>query len=236
MAKIVHEISVFFPAYNEEAEIENTVKKAQKVLVSIADKWEIIIVDDGSSDKTPEISNKLAKSDRRIHVVTHKKNRGYGAGLKSGLYASRYAWIAYTDSDGQFDFSEIKKFIKKQKESDADLVIGYYIDRKVPFGRKVNTFVWETLVNLLFNLGVRDIDTGFKLLSKEVVEKIPKLESERGAFVESELLVKAKRAGFRMVQVGVRHYPRETGSGTGADLNVIVKSFLDLLRLWRKLR
>lgn len=236
MGKLISELSVFFPAYNEEPEIENTVIKAKKVLEKIAKKWEIIIVNDGSKDNTLIISKKLAKTDKKIRVINHKKNRGYGAAFKSGFYDAKYEWIAFTDADGQFDFSEISRFIRTQKKTKSDLVIGYYKDRKVSFSRKLNTFMWELVVRIMFGLNVRDIDCGFKLVSKRVIDKIPKLEAERGAFISTEFLVKAKREGFKIVEIGVTHYPRTAGHGTGADLNVILNSFKDLFSLWQKLR
>lgn len=170
-----------------------------------------------------------------MRVITHNPNRGYGAALKSGFYSSKYPWIAFIDSDGQFDFSEISRFIQTQKETNADLVIGYYLKRSVSFRRKLNTFLWQTVVRLIFNLNVRDIDCGFKLIRKEVIEKIPKLESERGAFISSEFLIKVKKSGFRIVEIGVHHFPAKR-EGTGAKLNVIIKSFVDLFRLWKKLK
>lgn len=236
MKKLISELSVFFPAYNEEKNIKKTVENARKVLLKIANRWEIIIVNDGSYDNTLRIAKELAKNDKRIRVVNHKLNRGYGSAFKSGFYNSRYSWISFTDSDGQFDFSEITNFITKQKETNSDLVLGYYLKRQVPIYRKINTFLWESVVFLLFGLSVRDIDCGFKLVSKKVIDTIPKLESERGAFISSEFLIKAKKAGFKISEIGVHHYPRKSGKGTGANLNVIVKSFVDLFRLWRKLR
>ena len=236
MAKLIAGLSVFFPTYNEEVNIKNTVLKAKMVLDKNSDKWEIIVVNDGSKDSTGKVAGSLSGEDKRIRVVSHDSNRGYGASLKSGFYNSRYSWIAFTDADGQFDFSEIDKFIEKQRETNADLVIGYYLARQVPFYRKVNTFLWESIVFILFGLKVRDIDCGFKLISKKVIDKIPKLESERGAFISSELLIKANKSGFKIVELGVHHYPRKAGKGTGAKLNVIIKSFVDLFRLWRKLK
>ena len=236
MSKLIKSLSVFFPAYNEEGNIKRTVSRAREVLLKIADQWEILIVNDGSKDNTLKIAQELARKDRRIKVINHQVNRGYGAALKSGLYNSKYPWIAFTDSDGQFDFSEITKFIKTQRKTGADLVIGYYLERKVPFYRKVNSKLWEFVVFLLFGLKVKDIDCGFKLISKKVVDSIPQLESERGAFISSEFLINARKKGFKIVEIGVSHYPRTKGRGTGANLNVIIKSFMDLFRLWRKLR
>lgn len=230
------ELSVFFPAFNEEASLGNTVKKALNVLPAVAEKWEVLIVNDGSKDKTLEIAESLAKEDKRIRVINHKVNRGYGAALKSGLYKSRYSWIAFTDSDGQFDISEITNFIETQRETKADLVIGYYKRRQVSKTKIITSKMWEYLVLLMFGLKVKDVDCGFKLISKDVVDKISKLESERGAFISSEFLIKAKKAGFEIVEIPVTHHPRKLGAGTGRNLKVIVSSFVDLLKLWKDLR
>ena len=235
MARIIEELSVFFPTYNEEGTVRATVENARKVLSKIAEKWEIIIVNDGSGDRTGEIADKLSERDKRIRVIDHTPNRGYGVALKSGFYNSRYSWIAVTDSDGQFDFSEVSNFIKKQRESGADLVIGYYKKRRVSLFKILTTKLWEFVVFLLFGLKVRDIDCGFKLISKKAVDAIPKLESERGAFISSELLIKARKGGFKIVEIPVTHFPRIKGVGTGRKLNVIIKSFLDLFKLWGKL-
>ena len=232
---LIDQLSVFFPAYNEEKNIKNTVEKAIKVLNKVAQVWEIIIVNDGSKDKTGVIADELAKADNRIRVIHHSPNRGYGAALKSGFYNSKYPWIVFTDSDGKFNFSQLPNFINKQKETGADLVVGYYIKRAVPFYRKLNTFLWQVVVRVLFNLKVRDIDCGFKLISKSVIDSIPKLESERGAFISSEFLIKAQKSGFKIVEIGAKHY-RATRPGTGSKLNVIIKSFIDLFKLWKKLR
>ena len=236
MVRQIKQLSVFLPAYNEESNLENTVKNVKDNLIKNVTDWEIIIVNDGSKDKTGDVADKLAKKDQNIQVIHHNPNRGYGAALKSGLYACQYPWIAFIDSDGQFDFSEINRFIDTQEQTGADMVIGYYLDRKVSFMRKMNSFVWQKIVYLLFGLNVRDIDCGFKLLSKNVVDTISHLESERGAFISSEFLIKAQKADFKIVEIGVNHYPRKQGEATGAKLNVIIRSFIDLFNLWRKLR
>ncbi|KKU70405.1 MAG: Glycosyl transferase family 2, partial [Candidatus Woesebacteria bacterium GW2011_GWD1_47_21] len=133
-------------------------------------------------------------------------------------------------------FSEISNFIRKQRETGADLVIGYYKKRRVSFFKILTSRLWELVVFLLFGLKTRDIDCGFKLVSRKVIEKIPKLESERGAFISSEFLIKARKSGFKIIEIPVTHYPRTKGAGTGRKLNVIIKSFVDLLKLWKKLR
>jgi len=229
------ELSLFFPAYNEESNLKNTIEKAIPVLKQVALRYEILIINDGSKDKTGEVALQLARKYPFIRVVTHSPNRGYGAALKSGMYKSRFDWIAFTDSDGQFDFSEITKFIKKQKETKADLVIGYYLKRAVPFYRILGSKIWELSVWLLFGLKVTDTDCGFKFFKKEVVEKIPKLEAERGPFISSEFLIKVQKAGFKIVEVGVHHYPRKAGQQTGSSLKVILSGLKDLIRLKRKI-
>jgi glycosyltransferase involved in cell wall biosynthesis len=191
---------------------------------------------DGSKDNTAKVLEKIKKQNpQQIKIITHNPNRGYGAALKSGLYNSQYKWIAFTDSDGQFNFSEIKNLIKKQQITKADMVIGYYLSRKVSKTTIITSKIWESIVFILFGLKVRDLDCGFKLISKKVIDTIPKLEAERGAFISSEFLIKAKKAGFKIVEIGVHHYPRTQGRATGRNFKVILKSFSDLFRLWFKI-
>lgn len=232
----LQELSVFFPCYNEQHNIANTVKKSLPIIKEIAKKWEIIIVNDGSKDKTKQEAEKLIKKyPKNIRLVDHPVNRGYGAAFKSGFYNAKYDWIAFTDADGQFDFNDIKKLVSVQKRTDADLVIGYYLGRKVPFYRIWGSKLWQLAVFILFGLRVRDIDCGFKLVRKKVVDTIPKLEAERGPFISSEFLIKAKKSGFKIVETGVHHYARQAGEATGAKLNVILSGFQDLFRLWYKI-
>lgn len=236
MAKQIDKLSVFLPVYNEEANIKNTYKNVKENLEKNVSEYEIILIDDGSKDKSPEICDELAKKDNHVKVIHHNPNRGYGAAFKSGMYAAQYPWISFIDADGQFNFEEINRFIDTQQTTGADCVIGFYLGRKVSFIRKMNSKIWQTIVFLLFGLNVRDIDCGFKLISKKVIETIPPLESERGAFISSEFLIKSKKSGFKIVEIGVNHYPRRQGEATGAKLNVIVQSFIDLFNLWRKLK
>jgi len=234
--KLIKEISIFFPCYNEEKNVSDTVNKAIPVLNKITEKWEIILINDGSKDKTAEVLETIKKKySPNISIVTHNPNRGYGAAFKSGIYNSKYEWIAFTDADGQFDFSEITKLIKKQQKTNADLVIGYYLGRKVPFYRIWGSTLWQVTVFVLFGLKVKDIDCGFKLFRKKVVDTIPRLEAERGPFISSEFLIKSRKAGFKIVEIGVNHFSRTSGEATGAKLNVIMAGLKDLVRLWYKI-
>lgn len=227
-------LSVFFPAYNEEPNIEKTVKDAIGVLEKVVLKYEVIIVDDGSKDRTGEIADKLALENKNIRVTHHNPNKGYGEALKSGFYNAKYDWIAFTDSDGQFDFSEITKLLEKADE--ADLIVGYRLNRNDPIVRKINGWLWTRLNNLLLGINVRDVDCAFKLIKKEVIDSIPRLQSTRGGMISPELLAKAHKKGFKIIEVGVHHYPRRLGEQTGANIKVIIKSFIDLLGLWWKIK
>lgn len=230
----VKSLSVFFPCINEEGNIENTVNKAEEVLKKLKLKYEIIIVDDGSTDSTGQIADLLAEKNSNIRVIHHSKNLGYGEALKSGFYNARYDTIVYTDGDGQFDFSEVTKFL--EKISDHDVVIGYRIKRKDPFFRILFKKGWALSLWAFFGLTLKDVDCGFKMVRKEVLQKIPHLESTRGAMINAELAIKPKKMGFKIAQVGVTHYPRLMGTPTGANIRVIIKSYLDLLKLWWKLK
>ena len=227
-------LSVFFPAYNEEANLKATVNKAQRVLNELNLEYEIIIVDDGSRDNTGEIAEQLSKQDKRVRAIHHPQNRGYGGAIKSGLYAARYDWIAFTDADGQYNFSEITNFLNLTDR--ADLIIGYRKKRADSPIRKINAqlFNWEMF--FLFGLKAKDVDCGFKLIKKKVVDTIGPLQSE-GAMIEAELLIRAKKAGFKFIQIPVTHLPRKVGKQTGADLKVIFKgAVVEPLKLWKTLR
>lgn len=231
---MIKKLSVFFPLFNEEGNVETLVKKATDVLEEIKLEYEIILVNDGSTDGTKEKAEKLAGENPGIKVINHPKNLGYGEVLKSGFYNAKYDTVCYTDGDGQFDFGEINKFLEKIE--DHDLVIGYRIKRQDPFFRILFNKGWKLSLLAFFGLTLKDVDCGFKMIRKSVLEKIPHLESSRGAMINAELAIKAKKYGFKVTQVGVNHYPRLSGKPTGASIRVIIKSFLDLLRLWWKLK
>jgi len=235
VAKLIDKLSVFLPSYNEGESIADVIVDVTRVLEKTADNWELIIVNDGSRDATGEIAKGFSLKDPRVKVISHKTNQGYGATLQTGFYGSKYPWISFIDSDGQFNFEEIENLIKKQKETNADLVIGFYKKRRVSAFKILTSKIWEYSVFALFGLKVHDIDCGFKLISKKVIDTIPHLESQRGAFISSELLIKAKRVGFKIVETPVTHFPRLKGIGTGRNINVIIQSFADLFRLWIKL-
>lgn len=225
------ELSIFFPLWNEEENVEYVVGKALKIAPSIAKKWEIIMVNDGSADNTLDKITSLAKEYKNLRVISHYPNRGYGAALHEGLTQSKYQYIVFNDGDGQFDFAEVTKFIPEIQR--ADIVIGY---RKKRRDQKI--FKRLLLMNLLkiwdlaiFHFYFRDIDCGFKMFRREAVEKLLPLRSE-GAMITTEILAKATKKKLRIRQVGVEHYARQYGKQTGAEFQVIVRAILESFILW----
>lgn len=230
----VSELSVFFPAYNEEGNIAVTVEKALKVLEDLKLKnFEVIIVDDGSKDNTGKLADELAEKNDKVRVI-HQENGGYGLALRSGFGNAKYEWIVYTDADGQFDFSEVDKFLEKAEE--ASVIYSYKIKRNDHFLRILAAKGWALTLFLFFGLRIKDVDTGFKMVNKRVLDKIGPLISTRGGMINAELAIRAKRAGFKVAQVTVHHYPRTSGQPTGVNPKVILKSYADLLTLWWQLK
>jgi glycosyltransferase involved in cell wall biosynthesis len=228
----VSELSIFFPFWNEQENIESVIKKAIPVAQKVADKWEIIMVDDGSSDNTLGIAQKLAKQDPRLIAVPHGKNRGYGAALKTGFAKAKYNLAVFNDGDGQFDLSEVTKFLDKIEN--ADMVIGYRKRRlDNPFRHLLMNMlkIWDLV---LFGFKFKDIDCGFKLFKKEALNKILPFQSE-GAMITTEILAKAKKAHLKIAQVEVNHYPRIYGNQSGGNLRVILRAVKESLLLWRNL-
>lgn len=235
MSTKIAELSIFFPFWNEEQNIENVVTQAKKVAGKVAGKWEIIMIDDGSTDNTLKIAQKLAKEDAHLRIISHHPNRGYGAALREGLTKAKYDLIVFNDGDGQFDFSEVTRFL--EVVGNADIVIGFRRKR-----RDKNLFKRLLLMNLLkigdlilFHFSFRDIDCGFKMFKREAVNQLLPLRSE-GAMITTEILAKAKRRKLKIIEVGVTHYPRLLGHQSGANFPVIVRAVLESIMLWWDIR
>jgi glycosyltransferase involved in cell wall biosynthesis len=232
----VPRLSYFFPAHNEEANLEGLVEEALATLPSIADMFEIIAVNDGSRDRTAEIANRLAAAHPGVvRAIHHEVNRGYGGALRSGFEASRYELLCYTDGDRQFKVADIARLTARMAEPDhPDVVAGYRIKRADPFIRIVYARTYKLANRVFFGLRVRDVDCACKLFRREALDGV-RVESG-GAFFSAELLIRVLTLGRSIVEVGVPHYPRTAGSPTGAKPSVIwraVKDFWMLrLRLW----
>jgi glycosyltransferase involved in cell wall biosynthesis len=227
-------LSFFFPALNEEDNIAPIVEEALTVLPRFVDDLEITVVDDGSTDRTGEIADELASKDRRVRVIHHGTRRGYGGAVRSGLVAATKPWVFFTDGDRQFALEDLGRLI--EAADGADAVVGYRIKRADPARRLFVAWVYNRLIRLLFGGGWRDVDCAFKLFRHDVFVRVP-LERVRsnGAFFSPELLITLRRAGVRVRQVGVRHFPRTAHEPKGASPRVIVRAIRDLLRLRARL-
>ena len=226
------DVSVIFPAFNEEGNIRCTVETMIQVLPKVATRWEIIVVDDGSSDATALICKELKSQYPQVDVICHRQNRGYGAALKSGIMAANYDLIFFSDSDGQFDFRDLEQLICWSE--DYDIVAGYRAKRHDPLYRRINALGWNVLVRLVLGIKIRDIDCAFKLFRRSVFDHV-QIRCV-GAMVNTEILAQATQLGMRIRQVKVKHLPRRYGKQSGANIHVVIKAFRELCRLWRKLR
>jgi glycosyltransferase involved in cell wall biosynthesis len=232
----VPRLSYFFPAHNEEANIEALVAEALDTLPALAETFEIIAVDDGSRDRTGELADRLAAEHPDIvRVVHHNPNRGYGGALRSGFETARYELLAFTDGDRQFRVADIGRLTERMGQADQpDVVVGYRIKRADPMVRVLYARTYKLANRIFFGLRVTDVDCACKLFRREALEGI-RVESG-GAFFSAELLTRIRQADRTIAEVGVPHYPRIAGSPTGAKPSVIwraVKDFWMLrLRLW----
>ncbi len=225
-------LTIFFPCYNEEANVERVTCAALDAGRRLADDLEVIIVNDGSKDRTGALADGLAAQHREVRAIHNNPNLGYGGALQAGFRAASKNWVFYTDGDGQFDFNEIEKLLPLL--ADYDIVSCYRLDRKDPPIRKLNAWAWTTLVNLMFGLRLRDIDCAFKIYPRKLFEQITM--KSMGALIDTEVLAKARNLGYSMTQIGVHHYPRVAGSQTGANLRVILRAFKELFKLHKRIK
>ena len=230
-------LSVVIPAYNEAPNVAQAVRNVSHVLQEMKSEHEIIVVNDGSQDRTGDIVRELQASTPNLKLVEHFPNRGYGGALKAGFAAATRDLIAFAPADNQFDFGEIRRLLDRLTP-DVVLVSGRRVDRKDSLIRKFNGFGWNTAVRLLFGYLIKDIDCGFKVFRRDILGRIH-VESD-GAMIDTEMLAELRARGYKLAEVPVTHLPRLAGSPTGANLKVVLRAFRDLfrfrLRLWRELR
>lgn len=225
-------ISAVLPAYNEEAALATTVSGLRAVLAGLGRPYEVIIVNDGSTDRTGALAEGLAAADPAVRVIHHARNLGYGAALKSGFGAARLPWVFLMDADGQFDPGELPRFLAEAAH--ADFIVGYRPTRADPVHRALYARVWAGMMSFLLGVGVRDVDCAFKLMRGSVLDRLA-LEAG-GAFLSAEMLAKARRLGARFVELPVRHLPRRAGTSTGGSVRVLLRAFAELARLWWRVR
>jgi glycosyltransferase involved in cell wall biosynthesis len=224
-------ISVFFPAYHDWGTIASQVVLVSRTLRELTDDWEVIVVDDGSRDRTPEVLDELTKLCPRLRVVTHAKNRGYGGALRSGFEAARKEWIFYTDGDAQYDVCELT--LLWAARDGVDLVNGFKIARSDPFHRILIGRLYHWMIKLAFGLRTPDVDCDFRLVRRAVFEKI-ELTRDTG-LICVELVTKIEKSGFRSAYVPVHHYHRLHGRSQFFNLKRVGQVAIGLGELWREL-
>jgi glycosyltransferase involved in cell wall biosynthesis len=233
-------ITLFFPMWNEEELIRTTIAAAREaaeelVLAGEVGTYEIIVIDDASTDATGAIADEIAAADPHVRVVHHPANRKLGGCLKTGFAEARGELVLYTDADLPFDMAELAKAVRLLRIYDADIVSAYRLDRTGEGPRRfVYSYIYNFAVRYLFNLRVRDVNFAFKLLRREVLEHV-ELKSE-GSFIDVELLARASNLGFHIVQFGVDYFPRSRGVSTLSSGSVIAKILREMMTLRGELR
>ena len=224
-------LSLFFPAWNEEDYVERAVSRAQHVLEKLRDDYEIIIVNDASTDRTREIAEGLAARDKHIRVVNHEVNQKLGGAMKSGMAASTKDIIIYSDMDLPFDLEEVSRALRLIEYLEADMICAFRFDRTSEGPKRIAySFVYNLLIRSLFGVQVKDVNFSFKVMHRRVLEAI-EIKSQ-GSFVDAELVVKAIKKGFRVFQMGVDYFPRTRGISTLASPSVIAKMLKELSTLY----
>jgi glycosyltransferase involved in cell wall biosynthesis len=225
-------ISVFLPCHNEEANVERVVAGYVREMPKLADDFEVIVVDDGSRDRTGQIADRMAAADPHVRVVHHEVNRGYGGAVISGIRAARMPYVLLSDGDGQFDPAEVSRLAAFMPE--YDVVVGFRARRADHLVRKLNGAAWTALVRMLLGITIGDIDCGFKLFKREFLDAI-ELKAG-GAMISTELMARLAGRGARVKEVEVTHLPRLAGEQSGANVRVVARAFKELFALYGDLR
>jgi glycosyltransferase involved in cell wall biosynthesis len=227
MKKFSESVSCILPAYNELENLESTVDSCREALVRLFDDFEIIIVDDGSSDGTKELARQLAADDPQVRVIHHQQNLGYGAALRAGFSAARNPLVFFTDADGQFKPLDLENFIPHLAEN--DMVVGFRSPRSDPWLRVLYGKLFSALIRGLFRIPVQDVNCAFKVFRRRILDGVT-LRSP-GALINAELLILAREKGIIPVELPVSHFPRQHGRATGGSLKVILLASKELIAL-----
>ena len=232
-------LSMFFPMWNEEAYVERAIQAARRVCdemvddATIAD-YELIIVDDASTDATAEIADRLAAADRHVKVVHHPRNRKLGGAMKTGFATAKGDIVLYSDADLPFDMTEVPRALRLMREYDADIVSAYRFDRTGEgYTRAIYTFVYNVLIRTMFGVKARDINFAFKVCRRRVLDHV-ELRSE-GSFIDAELIIRSTRMGFQLLQFGVDYFPRTRGTSTLSSPKIITTIVREMVGLRREL-
>lgn len=232
LAPSLRSVSIVLPCFDEESNVADAIRNAASAAALTSEDYEIIVVDDGSSDATSAVAGRFVRSDSRVRLVVHARNRGYGEAVRSGIAAARMDWVLLTDADLQFDLRELEDFVPLTRS--AEVLWGYRILRQDTVSRRAAAAAWNRLVRRLFELPVRDVDCGFKLIRRNVLERFELRTS--GAMISTELAVRCRAEGARFAEVGVHHRPRVAGEETGGRPWVVARAFRELATMHRTLR
>lgn len=224
-------LGCFFPVFNEEENIGPLLDEALATLGRFANRFEIVVVDDGSKDGTAEVVRSYAARHPEVRLVAHPTNLGYGHALRSGLDHTRGDVVALVDGDRQFRLDDIGLLAARLGE--ADIVAGYRVKRVDGRRRLAIARVYHIVLRRMFGLHLRDVDCGFKLIRRAVIDAVALQLVSQSAFISPELLIRAERAGFRIVEVGVPHHPRVAGRSKGATPRVVLRTIGEIVRLRR---
>jgi glycosyltransferase involved in cell wall biosynthesis len=218
-------LSVFFPAYYDEGNIAKVVECAVKVLEELKLKdYEVVVIEDGSPDRTGEVADEMALKYEKVRVIHHEKNMGYGATLKDGFTSAKLDYVFYTDGDNQFDLNELKRFVALVPF--ADMIVGYRKKKQYSLYRKFTSLSYNYILKLIFGLDYWDIDCAFKLFRRDLFDKIT--INSVDAFIDAEIMLKAKLLGYKSIEMGVTHLPRVDGVSTGARPSVILRTIKEV--------
>jgi glycosyltransferase involved in cell wall biosynthesis len=222
-------LSLCLPAYNESISIQDKLDGATAILPAFVRDFEIVIVNDGSRDDTHDIVARYARRDHHVRLIDHESNRGYGAAVTTALRSAEGDLVMFTDSDNQFSLLDLPRLLAALKGH--DLVVGYRSRRADHRIRLLNAWAWNQLIRFMLGVRVRDLDCAFKLFRREVLEGLQLTVG--GAGINAEIMAQCFRAGFKIAEVPVNHYPRYHGAPTGASLKVIARAFRELPQLWK---
>lgn len=223
------DISLFFPVFRDERTVRTVAEKALRVLRDVADKFEIVIVDDGSPDRAGEIADQLADEYPEVSVIHHARNLGYGAAIRSGLERCKYEWICFTDGDDEYDVNDLRKLIALKDF--YDLIITFRYVKIYSGDRQFISWAYNKTLRTLFRTQYRDISTGLKLIRKSLAQSIEC--QSNSPFIGAEITIKAMLKGYRIGEVGIQTFPREFGKGASTTPKNILATIRDMAHVYR---
>jgi glycosyltransferase involved in cell wall biosynthesis len=222
-------ISLFFPVYHDETTVRKVTEKAITVLKNVAENYEIVIVDDGSPDRSGAIADEMAIEYPFVSVVHHPHNLGYGAAIKSGFAHVKYEWICFTDGDDEYDVFDLYKLIALKDF--YDLIITFRYVKVYSGDRQIVSWIYNAILRGLFRTNYRDISTGLRLVRKSLIDQISC--HSNSPFIGAEITIKSMLKGYRIGEVGIQTFPREFGKGASTSVPNIIATIRDMASVYR---